>query len=73
MIAGAVACFVAFSRHPFKFHSHFPPSPVLSILLKSLLLSFPTGTSFESCTTALGLALLQGTLMIKKKNIWRIT
>lgn len=73
MIAGAAACFVFWGRHRFKFHSHFPPSPVLSMLLKSLLSSFPAGTSFGSCATALGLAPLQGTPMIKKKNIWRVT
>lgn len=71
MVAGAVAFAVACSKNRFKFHS-LPPSSVFPMLLKSLLSSFPASTSSGSCATSLVPALLQGTLMIKRKNSWTI-
>lgn len=38
--------FSVLNSHWFQFHSHFPPSPVFSMLLKSSLSSLPTGNSF---------------------------
>lgn len=64
-VAGSVI--VACSKHWFQFLS-LPPSSVLSMLLNSLLSSFPASTSSGSCVTPLGPALLQGALMIKRKK-----
>lgn len=47
MVPGAVTFAVACSKHWFKFHS-LPPSSVFSVLLKSLLSSFPASSSTGS-------------------------